>query len=106
RLYVDALDSLEKEASQRNQGLDREEALAVIERVIEQHGDLASDESLSAAATNRERARGVLETLRGAGWLQEEERSDWQKLVFFDPNGMVLLQALRRIALPEAAVFS
>ena len=48
----------------------------------------------------------MLDTLRTAGWLQEEERSDWQRLVFFDPNGTVLLHALRRIAFPEAAVFS
>ena len=38
--------------------------------------------------------------------MQEEERSDWQKLIFFDPSGTVLLHALRRIAFPEAAVFS
>ena len=40
RLYVDALDSLEQEASQRNQGLDRSEALALVEQVVEPHGDL------------------------------------------------------------------
>ena len=108
RLYVDALDSLEREASQRNQGLDRAEALALVEQVVEQHGDLTGtdDELISAATSNRERARAVLDTLRTSGWLQEEERSDWQRLVFFDPNGTVLLHALRRIAFPEAAVFS
>lgn len=108
RLYVDALDSLEREASQRNQGLDRAEALALVEQVVEQHGDLTGtdDELISAATSNRERARAVLDTLRASGWLQEEERSDWQRLVFFDPNGTVLLHALRRIAFPEAAVFS
>jgi hypothetical protein len=108
RLYVDALDALEREARQRNQGLDRTEALALVEQVIEQHGDLAgaSDELIAAATTNRERARAVLDTLRSTGWLQEEERSDWQRLIFFDPNGTILLQALRQIAFPEAAVFS
>src|SRR5947207_1502148 len=108
RLYVDALDSLEREASQRNQGLDRAEALALVEQVVEQHGDLAGtdDELIAAATSSRERARAVLDTLRASGWLQEEERSDWQRLVFFDPNGSVLLHALRRIAFPEAAVFS
>src|SRR2546423_1648217 len=78
RLYVDALDSLEREASQRNQGLDRAEALALVEQVVEQHGDLAGtdDELIAAAPSNRERARAVLDTLRASGWLQEEERSD------------------------------
>ncbi len=41
KLYVDALDALEREASQRNQGLDRAEALALVEQVVEQHEDLA-----------------------------------------------------------------
>ena len=108
RLYVDALDALERETSQRNQGIERTEALALVEQVIEQHGDLSStaDESFSKVTTNRERARAVLDILRSAGWLQEEERTDWQRLIFFDPNGSVLLQALRHIAFPEAAVFS
>lgn len=108
RLYVDALEAIEYEAVQRNQGLDREEALALVERVIEQHSDLgiAEDESVAQAGTNRDKARVVLETLRKTGWLQEEERADWQRRIFFDSNGVVLLQALRKIAFPEAAVFS
>src|SRR5947208_386504 len=66
RLYVDTLDSLEREASQRNQGLDRAEALALVEQVVEQHGDLAGtdDELIAAATSNRERARAVLDPLR------------------------------------------
>lgn len=108
RLYVDALDALEREASQRNQGLERAEALALVEQVVEQHSDLSdiTDELITTATTNRERARAVLDTLRSTGWLQEEERSDWQRLIIFEPNGTILLHALRRIAFPEAAVFS
>jgi len=108
RLYVDALDMLEREASERNQGLDREEALGVLEQVVEQHADLASagEELVSKAVTPREKARAVLETLRVAGWLQEEERSDWHRLIFFEPSGTMLLQALRKIASPDAAAFS
>lgn len=107
-LYVDALDALEREASQRNQGLGRSEALGIVEQVVEQHGDagLSAEDPAAQPAGPRERARIVFETLRGAGWLQEEERSDWQRLVFFDPNGVLLLQALRKMAFPEAAVFS
>ncbi|MFM1770453.1 MAG: hypothetical protein RJA22_2982 [Verrucomicrobiota bacterium] len=108
RLYVDALDALERELSQRSQGLDRDEALALVEQVIEQHGDLSGteDERIAQAATNRDRARAVLDTLRGAGWLHEEERADWQRLVFLDGSGTTLLHALRRIAFGEAAIFS
>lgn len=108
RLYVDVLDTLEREASQRHQGLDRIEALALVEQVVEQHGDWSatSDESLAIAVTTRNRARAVLDNLRATGWLQEEERTDWQRLIVFEPNGTLLLHALRRIAFPEAAVFS
>ncbi len=107
-LYVDALDTLEAEASQRNQGLDRVEALALIEQAVERHGEAsaAADEAEFQSGTTRERALMVLETLRKTGWLQSEERTNWQKLIFFDPNGVILLQALRKIAFPEAASFS
>src|SRR5439155_2433270 len=99
---------LEHEAVQQNHGLDRGEALALAEQVVEQHGEVAgaTGEPIALAATLRDKARVVLETLRNAGWLQEEERSDWQRLIYFDPNGVLLLQALRKIAFPEAAVFS
>jgi hypothetical protein len=108
RLYVDALDVLERESSKRNQGLDREEALALAEQAVELHSDLTSqgDDPIAKATTLRDKARAVVDTLRASGWLQEEERSDWQKLVLFDPNGVLLMQAIRKIAFPDAAVFS
>jgi hypothetical protein len=107
-LYLDALDALERESSKRNQGLDREEALALVEHTVEFHWGLATDgdDPVIKAVTVRDKARAVIDTLRAAGWLQEEERSDWQKLVIFDPNGVLLLQAIRKIAFPDAAVFS
>jgi hypothetical protein len=107
-LYVDVLDALEQEAAQSNQGLDRDRALAIIQQVLEEHVEVADvqeeeDETLTA---DTGRPRSVFETLRRAGWLHEEERSNWQRLVNFEPNGILLLQTLRKIASPEAAVFS
>lgn len=107
RLYVDVLDALEREAGQRTQGLDRDEALAVVDLVVEEHAELAgADETLAQAATVRDKARAVLDTLRHAGWVEEEQRANWQRVIFFDANGGELLRALRRIAFPEATVFS
>jgi hypothetical protein len=109
RLYLDVLDVLECESAHRNSGMDRDEAVALIEQVVEQHGGNASvsDESLGAAATARDKARAVLECLKQAGWIYEDEaRSDYQKLIFFESNGVLLLQCLRKIAFPDAAVFS
>ncbi len=106
-LYVDVVDALEREAAHRNYALDRDEALALIERTIESHSEISCDEdAFSQAGTARDKARAVLETLRYAGWLQEEQGSDWQRTVFLDSNGIVLFQALRRVAFPDAALFS
>lgn len=111
RLYVDALDALEGEAAHRSQGLEREEALGLIEQVLETHGEWIAEPgeepALSLARTVRDRALAVLDTLKRAGWLVEEEnRADYRQVIFFDPNGTVMLQAVRRIARPDGAVFS
>lgn len=108
RLYVDALDALERAAVQRVQGIERDDALAMIEEAVEAHADVAPDEAdpASAALSTREKARAVFDTLRRAGWLEEEERADWQKLVHFHPGGQALMQTLRRIAFPEGVIFS
>lgn len=109
RLYVDALDALEAESARRSQGLERDEALALVEQVLERHGDLVAEpgEDFVQARTVRDKALTVFDTLKRAGWLEEEaNRSDYRQIVFFDPNGTVLLQALRKIALPEGAIFS
>jgi len=107
-LYVDVLDALDREAAENNQGLDREEALGLVEHVLEQHLEVSELTAADpgAATTPDSRARSVLEALRKAGWLHEEERSNWQRLIYFEPNGTLLLQTLRTIAFPEAAAFS
>jgi hypothetical protein len=80
----------------------------LVEEAVETHADVPLDEAgpASAALSTREKARAVLDTLRRAGWLEDEERSDWQKLVHFHPSGQALMQTLRRIAFPEGVVFS
>ncbi len=107
-LYVDALDALDRETAENHQGLDRDEVLALIQQVLEEHIEAAElvDEGPGTVATPNSKARSVLETLRKTGWVHEEERSNWQRLIHFDPNGTLLLATLRKIAFPEAAVFS
>ena len=40
RLYVDALDALERAAAQRVQGIERDDALALVEEAVEAHSDV------------------------------------------------------------------
>lgn len=107
-LYVDVLSALEEAASYSHEGLERHQALALIEAMIKDHQefDTADSPFRDLGGAPMARAGAVLESLRRAGWLQEEERSDWLRLIHFDPNGTVVLQALRKIAFPEAVVFS
>ena len=113
--YVDALDALERECAQRTLGVEREEALAVLEQALGPYAGLTFDDpavssstvsATSAAPTLRDRARSVLDRLITTGWVKQEEKSDWRRLIFFRSAGTLMLAALRQIATPEAAVFS
>ena len=96
RLYVDALDALERAAADAARGVEREDALALVEQTIEQHGGGGA----------RERARAALEYFETAGWIETEQGNDWQRLVHFHPNGQVMMHTLRRLAFPEGVAFS
>jgi hypothetical protein len=106
RLYVDALGLLEEAVTRGLQAIERDDALNLIEQAVEEHAEVPLEDGVDAGLGTREKARAVLEVLRRAGWLEEEERSDWRKLVHLHPNGIAMLQTLRRLAFPEAAVFS
>ena len=105
-LYVDALDALEKAAMHRVSGIEREDALALIQEAVEAHAEVIIDSAETAVLSTRDKARVVLDTFRRAGWIEEEERSDWQKVVHFEPDGHSLIQGLRGIAFRQGAVFS
>lgn len=114
--YVDVLDSLEAEASQRHEGMSREEALGIVGEVLAKHPDFVPDDGEIqpgvseefASLPPRERARRVLDYLarKDVGWLEDVQLPDWQRRIRFDAHGATLLDALRRIARPDAAVFT
>jgi len=99
RLYLDSLDALERAAAEAPRGINREEALALVEQEVERHG-------VAGVATLRERARAALEYLEVAGWIETEQGNDWQRVVHFHPNGQAMMQTLRQLAFPGAGVFS
>lgn len=110
--YVDVLDDLEREAADRPDGMAREEAIAMIVETAERHpgfefeaeaDEVACDQQ---AVDTRNRARLILEHLVKCRWLEEPPRRDWRRKIHFDAHGATLITALRKIAWPDAAVFT
>jgi hypothetical protein len=116
RTYVDVLDALELESAQRHEGMSREEALGIVMDALEQHPDFRPDqEEMGVEEAGdfvtlplNERGRRVLNYLarKDVGWIEDAQLPDWQRRVRFDAHGAILLDALRRIARPDAAVFT
>jgi hypothetical protein len=104
RVYVDVADALDVESMLRSGALPREEAIAIAERVVEQHAEVDIEEA--SGLEIRERARLVIERLLAARWLQPEDRANYQRFILVEPNAAIVLEALRKIARPGAAVFS
>ncbi len=105
--YVDVLDALDRESTDRPDGMAREEAILLIAEILEQLPGLEFDEDAELpAATPRERARQLLDYLIQCRWLEEPPRRDWRRTVHFDAHGATLMAALRKIAFPDAAVFT
>jgi hypothetical protein len=106
--YLDALDALESESAERPDGIAREEAIAIIEEALERHPGFAFEEEGDewVPADLRERARLLLDHLVRQHWLEEPPRRDWRRKIHFDAHGSTLLAALRKIAWPDAAVFT
>lgn len=110
--YVDVLDGLERETSDRADGMAREETIALIVETLEAHPgfefdpEAAEAEAASQAADTRDRARLILDHLLKCRWLEEPPRRDWRRKIHFDAHGATLITALRKIAWPDAAVFT
>jgi hypothetical protein len=104
RVYLDAADSLEQESALRPAPIPRDEALELVERVVERHGWVEIEDA--GGQPVRERARLVLERLCAAGWLAADDRADYQRFILVEPAAALVLETLRKIARPGAAVFS
>jgi|GEM_PF-383370 len=112
-VYVDLLDTLERECAQRNEGIPRDEALGILSEVLSRHPDFQPDAETSTPDLShrdslpvREKARAALDYLARCGWLEAETAADWRREIVFDAHGSSVLATLRRIAHPETAVFT
>ncbi len=104
RVYLDAAEALEEESALRSGALAREEALALIERMVERHAEVEVEETRDLPL--RERARAVMDRLLAARWLAADDRTDYRRFISVEPNASLLLEALRKIARPGETVFS
>ena len=107
--YVDVLDALESETADRPDGIAREEVVAIIAETLERHPGFdfsEEDDGETATGDLRERARLLMENLLRCHWLEEPPRRDWRRKIHFDAHGATLLAGLRKIAWPDAAVFT
>jgi hypothetical protein len=115
-VYVDVLDALEREGSERHLGITREEALTIVAEVIARHPFFTpEDPELEKQATDtfsalplREKARRVLDYLAKPqiGWVLDEQLANWDRVIRLDAHGVILIDAMRKIARPDAAVFT
>lgn len=107
--YVDVLDALDQECVERPDGLAREEAVEMIVEVLERHPALRLEDDHAEGfeyLSIREKARQLLEYFLKCHWLEEPPRRDWRRRIFFDAHGATMMIALRKIAHPDAAVFT
>lgn len=105
--YVDALTALEREATDNTEGLSREVAIGIIEETLEHHPGAEFDpEELAESYDLREKARGLLDIFIKSHWLEEPPRRDWRRVILFDAHGATMIAALKKIAWPDAAVFT
>lgn len=108
--YIDALDALEQASADRPQGIAREEAIGLIIETLERHPDFQIDSDVTSLTAEvsapRDKARLLLGYLLKTHWLDEPPRRDWRRTIHFDAHGVTLIQSLRKIAWPDAAVFT
>lgn len=107
-LHIDAVEALAREMGEVSSGISRAEAVETVLQVVERHAGMKAEdtESTEDLTSPRAQANFVLNRLIATGWMSEPPRSDYQRIVFFERQGEIQLDALRRIALPDAATFT
>jgi hypothetical protein len=110
RIYVDAVEALAREMGDAALGISRQEAIETIVEVLEKSaGGLIPEvdgPSTQEAIPSRSQALAVLNRLTAVGWLAEPQRSDFERRIYLDRQGEIMLGALRQIASPEQVAFT
>jgi len=107
RIFTDALDALEREIGGGSLGISRQEAVEVAAQIVERHAGLRDEEMPEEdTRSSRGQANFLLNRLVQTGWLAEPARPDYLRILFFERQGEIVLDALRRVAAPDAAAFT
>lgn len=106
RVYLDVLDAVEREMPSRGDAMERGEVLEIIDRVLA-GGAVLENEGDEAADAEAEQPSGeILRRLIACGWIEEERRSDYRRMLFLEPAAQTLLEALRVIVSQSVASFT
>lgn len=107
RIYLDVLDAIEREMPSRGDAMERAEALEIIDRVLASGAVLQdeADEELAGVEADQPSSR-ALRRLIESGWIEEEKRSDYRRVLFLEPAAQTLLEALRAIVSQTIASFT
>lgn len=107
RIYCDALDALSRSIGEGASGISRSEAVETVSVIVELHAglkeEIASAEEMQSSGGQ---ANFLLNRLIQTGWLSEPRQADYRRVLFFEREGEVVLDALRRIAAPDTASFT
>lgn len=105
-LYLDAIDAVAAAIPSRGGGLMRADALGIIEDILRINPGAPLEGETPADASIGLKGNLVLNKLITSGWLEEPERSDYQKEVFLDAHAETMLAALREISQVDTAQFT
>lgn len=105
-LYLDAVDAVATAIPSRGGGLMRADAAGILEDILRMNpGTPLEGETLEDTSIGM-KANLVLNKLISSGWLEEPERSDYQKEVFLDAHAETMLAALRQISQLDTTEFT
>jgi hypothetical protein len=107
RVYLDVLDAIEQGMPSRGDAMERAEVLEIIDRVLAFGAVLQDEMDEESADAEADQPSGqVLRRLVAAGWIEEEKRSDYRRILFLEPAAQTMLEALRAIVSQTIASFT
>lgn len=107
KVYLDVLDAIEREMPARGDTIERSEVMSIIDRVLASGAVLQAENEEEPTGVEADHPSGnVLRRLIACGWIEEEKRSDYRRLLFLEPSAQTLLEALRAIVSQTVASFT